>query len=193
VVSKKRNWIIIVAVILLFAGINEMKDSEKNSSDENKISQVASKKDSKKSEEAKEKESSDEETSNDQTDESEEPKETKKPEEKQEPVKSQEPTVPTEYRSALRKAESYSRNMHMSKRGIQQQLTSEYGEKFSAEAAQYAIDHMTADWNKNALEKAKSYQRHMSMSPESIRDQLTSEYGEKFTPEEANYAINNLE
>ena len=47
--------------------------------------------------------------------------------------------------------------MHMSKAGIYDQLTSEYGEQFSAEAAQYAIDNVTADWNANALEKAKSY------------------------------------
>jgi Host cell surface-exposed lipoprotein. len=82
--------------------------------------------------------------------------------------------------------------MHMSKLGIQKQLTSEYGEKFSTEAAQYAMENIKADWNKNALFKAKSYQEDMSMSPESIRDQLTSEYGEQFTAEEANYAISNL-
>lgn len=48
--------------------------------------------------------------------------------------------------------------MHMSKKGIYDQLVSEYGEQFSAEAAQYAIDNMKADWNANALAKAKSYQ-----------------------------------
>lgn len=80
----------------------------------------------------------------------------------------------------------------MSKAGIYDQLTSEYGEKFSAEAAQYAIDNLNADYNANALAKAKSYQEQMSMSPEAIRDQLTSDAGEKFTPEEANYAIQHL-
>lgn len=82
--------------------------------------------------------------------------------------------------------------MHMSKQGVYDQLTSEYGEQFSPEAAQYAIDNVKADWNANALEKAKSYQDTMSMSPSAIRDQLTSEYGEKFTEEEADYAIANL-
>ena len=100
--------------------------------------------------------------------------------------------VPREYKSALNKAESYSNTMHMSKAGIYDQLTSEYGEKFSAEAAQYAIDNLNADYNANALAKAKSYQEQMSMSPEAIRDQLTSDAGEKFTPEEANYAIQHL-
>lgn len=102
------------------------------------------------------------------------------------------PEVPVEYKNALAKAKSYSDLMHMSKAGIYDQLVSEYGEKFTPEAAQYAIDNVQADWNANALAKAKSYQETMQMSPEAIRDQLISEYGEKFTPEEADYAIQNL-
>lgn len=109
-----------------------------------------------------------------------------------EPEPEPEPDVPTEYKSALKKAQSYSELMHMSKQGIYDQLTSEYGEQFSVEAAQYAVDNLQADYNANALAKAKSYQDDMSMSPEAIRDQLTSEYGEKFTQEEADYAIANL-
>lgn len=106
----------------------------------------------------------------------------------------QEPAViPTEYKSALRKAETYSKTMHMSKQGIYDQLTSEYGEDFSEEAAQYAIDNIDADWNENALKKAQQYQDVMAMSPSAIHDQLTSEYGEKFTQEEADFAIANLQ
>lgn len=106
--------------------------------------------------------------------------------------KEAEAALPAEYRSALRKAESYAKIMHMSKMGIYDQLVSEYGEKFSPEAAQYAIDNVEADWNENALYKARTYQETMAMSPEAIRDQLVSEYGEKFTQEEADYAIANL-
>ena len=103
-----------------------------------------------------------------------------------------EDNIPTEYKSALKKAKSYSDIMNMSKAGIYDQLTSEYGEKFTAEAAQYAIDNVEADWKENALKKAKSYQETMSMSPSAIYDQLVSEYGEQFTAEEAQYAIDNL-
>lgn len=102
-----------------------------------------------------------------------------------------EPT--TEYKNALKKAESYSKTMHMSKKGIYHQLTSQYGEKFSADAAQYAIDNMQVDWKANALAKAKSYQTTMNMSKSRIYDQLISEYGEKFTKEEAQYAIDHLD
>ena len=83
--------------------------------------------------------------------------------------------------------------MHMSKQKIYDQLTSEYGEKFTAEEAQYAIDNLKADYKANALEKAKSYQQTMSMSKDRIYSQLTSEYGEKFTAEEAQYAIDHLD
>lgn len=103
-----------------------------------------------------------------------------------------EKSVPTEYVSALVKAEMYSNTMHMSKKGLYGQLTSEYGEKFSAEAAQYAIDNVNADFKANALKKAEMYQETMHMSPSSIRDQLVSDAGEKFTKEEAKYALENL-
>ncbi len=83
--------------------------------------------------------------------------------------------------------------MNMSKKAVYAPLTSEYGEKFSEEAAQYAIDNIEADWKGNALKKAQSYQKEMNMSPAAIYDQLISEYGERFTEEEAQYAIDNLE
>lgn len=107
-----------------------------------------------------------------------------------EPTKA--PDIPADFKSALNKATSYSNTMHLSKQGIYDQLTSEYGEQFSAAAAQYAIDNVKADWNANALAKAKSYQETMSMSPAAIRSQLTSANGEKFTASEADYAIQHL-
>lgn len=105
--------------------------------------------------------------------------------------KGKKPSV--EYQNALKKAETYSKIMHMSKKGIYNQLTSEYGEKFPVDAAQYAIDNLDADYKANALAKAKTYHQTMNMSKKSIYDQLTSEYGEKFTAEEAQYAIDNLD
>lgn len=101
--------------------------------------------------------------------------------------------IPYEYRAALERAKSYSEIMAMSKQGIYNQLVSEYGDKFSKEAAQYAIDNMEADWNANALAKAKSYSETMNMSKKAIYEQLISEHGELFTEEEAQYAIENVE
>lgn len=101
--------------------------------------------------------------------------------------------VPAEYKSALKKAREYATTMDMSKDGVYDQLSSSAGEDFSAEASQYAVDHLTnINWNKNALAKAKDYQDDQAMSPNSIREQLTSSAGEKFTPEQADYAIQHL-
>lgn len=100
--------------------------------------------------------------------------------------------IPIEYKNALKKAEMYGNTMHMSKQAVYEQLTSEYGERFPAEAAQYAINNAKVDYKKQALEKAKSYQSDMAMSADAVYEQLTSEYGERFTPEEAQYALDNL-
>jgi hypothetical protein len=102
------------------------------------------------------------------------------------------PDVPAEYKSALIKATLYANTMYMSKKGVYNQLVSDYGEKFSVAAAQYAIDNVKADWNANALAKAKTYQDSLNMSPSAIHDQLTSDAGEKFTQAEADYAIQHL-
>lgn len=104
--------------------------------------------------------------------------------------KGKEPTM--EDKNALAKAESYSSMMHMSKAAIYDQLTLSYGEGFPAESAQYAVDHLVADYKANALEKAKDYQTSMNMSRSAIYEQLTSSYGEKFTAEEAQYAVDHL-
>lgn len=102
-------------------------------------------------------------------------------------------SVPKEYQNALKKAKVYSDTMYMSKSGVYNQLTSEYGEGFSEDAANYAIENLDADYKANALAKAKTYQETMAMSKSAIYDQLVSEYGEGFTEEEAQYAIDNLE
>ena len=105
----------------------------------------------------------------------------------------QDSKLPLDFHSALSQAKTYSEMMHMSKQGIYDQLTSEYGGQFGPDAAQYAIDNLEADYNYNALEQARNYMDIMPMSMNELYDQLVSEYGEQFTPEEAQYAIDNLE
>lgn len=100
--------------------------------------------------------------------------------------------IPPAYEAALKKAQAYDM-MHMSKRGIYDQLVSEYGENFPADAAQYAVEHLIADHQVSALAKARSYRDMMHMARAAIYDQLVSEYGERFTPEEAQYAIEHLD
>ena len=46
----------------------------------------------------------------------------------------------TDYANALEKAKNYNSWANMSKKRLYKQLTSQYGEKFTSDAAQYAID-----------------------------------------------------
>lgn len=100
--------------------------------------------------------------------------------------------VPVEFRNALTQAETLANTLKLSKKGVYDHLTNEFGGQFPAEAAQYAVDNVKVDWKENALESAKVLQNAMSMSRDQIYDQLTSESGHQFTPEEAQYAIDNL-
>ena len=97
----------------------------------------------------------------------------------------------SEYSAALGKAKSYNSLFHMSKKRMYRQLTSNF-DKFSNDAAQYAIDHLEADYKYNALFNAKNYRKLFNMSKSGLFNQLTS-YIDGFTEEEANYAIQHLD
>lgn len=116
----------------------------------------------------------------------------KQAKEKADAAKAAKANAPAEYKSALNQSDDYANKMNMSKKGVYDQLVSQYGGQFSPEAAQYAIDNVVADWDANALAQARDYQDKMNMSPAAIHDQLTSSYGGQFTQTEADYAIQNL-
>ena len=97
----------------------------------------------------------------------------------------------SEYSAALGKAKSYNSLFHMSKKRMYRQLTSDF-DKFLNDAAQYAVDHLEADYKYNALFNAKNYRKLFNMSKSRLINQLTS-FIDGFTEEEANYAINHLD
>lgn len=105
---------------------------------------------------------------------------------------SNEAKVPSEYTVALKKAESYLKTMPMSKDRLYDQLTSEIADKFPAEAAQYAVDNIKADWNEQAAKAAKNYRDNMNMSNDAIKTQLTSQF-DKFTEEQAEYGVQHID
>lgn len=179
----KRWWFILFAIVVISAGIRSAgtSDSDSDSSSSSKEAKVSSS--------SQESSSSSEESSS--SSESSVASSSSTPQSSSSSAKSSSTSVPREYKSALNSADTYANTMHMSKAGLYEQLTADAGEKFSPEAAQYAVDNVKTDWNKNALESAKSYQK-MDMSPESIREQLTADAGEKFTQEQADYAVANL-
>ncbi|MDK7742645.1 Ltp family lipoprotein [Helcobacillus massiliensis] len=114
-----------------------------------------------------------------------------KPAEK--PAEKKQDDVPVEHRNALRSAQNYLDVMPMSKQALFDQLTSEHADKFSKEAAQYAIDNIDADWKENAAKEAKIYQDELAMSRDAIYELLVSEYDGKYTPEEAKYGVDQLD
>lgn len=101
--------------------------------------------------------------------------------------------VPREFEAALKSAESYNEFMPMSKAGLYQQLTSDAGDGYPAEAAQYAIDNVDIDYKENAVKSANSYNEMMPMSDQELLEQLTSEAGDKYTMEEAQYALEHMD
>lgn len=94
--------------------------------------------------------------------------------------------ISREFKNALDKAKSYLNHSAFSKDGLFGQLLYE---KFSEDAAQYAVDHVNTDWNENALKKAKSYMNYSAFSKEGLFNQLIYE---KYTDEEARYAVDNI-
>lgn len=100
--------------------------------------------------------------------------------------------VPAEHAAALASAQGYLDFTNFSEAGLFEQLTSEYGEQFPDEAAQYAIDNLEVDWNEQALGSALSY-RELAMSNAAIAEQLVSEFGEQYTQEQADYAMEHID
>lgn len=103
-------------------------------------------------------------------------------------------SVSVEYINALIKGIEYAKEMNMSKQRVYDQLSSDYGEQFSQDAAAWAVAHMSdIDWKANALAKAKVYRDDMHMSNNRVYQQLTSDHGERFTKEEADYAVAHMD
>jgi Host cell surface-exposed lipoprotein len=92
--------------------------------------------------------------------------------------------------NARRSAESYLEFSAFSRKGLIQQLSSEYGEEFSKADAIYAVNHIDVDWNEQAAKSAKNYLDTSAFSRQALIEQLSSEYGEGFTHAQAVYGVN---
>ena len=99
------------------------------------------------------------------------------------------PAAGNPYSAALKSAQSYN-EIHLSKKRIYEMLIYE---GFNSDTAQYAINHLQADYKANALATAREYRKNAHLSKTEIYERLTSPYYfNKFTKEEANYAIQHL-
>jgi hypothetical protein len=93
---------------------------------------------------------------------------------------------------ALESAEGYLAMSGMSKKGLYEQLSSSAGEGFTSAQAQYAVDHVHANWKQEAVQSAKEYLDMQPMSRNDLIEQLSSDAGEGFTAEQALYAVNKV-
>ena len=95
------------------------------------------------------------------------------------------PAAGNPYSAALKTAQGYNRFICQKKRIYEMLIY----EGFNSDTAQYAINHLQADYKANALAQAREYLKYSNLSKTEIYDRLTSPYFDKFTKEEANYAI----
>lgn len=99
-------------------------------------------------------------------------------------------------KNAVRSAEDYLRLTSFSRKGLIDQLSSEYGDKFPREDAEFAVSYLEqrgmVDWKEQAVQSAKDYLNLTSFSREGLIDQLSSEYGDQYTREEAEYAADQV-
>ncbi|MBM6400266.1 Ltp family lipoprotein [Phycicoccus sonneratiae] len=90
--------------------------------------------------------------------------------------------------NALRSAENYIDLKGFSKKGLIQQLSSEYGDGFKKADATWAVEHLDVNWNEQAVRAAQSYLELKGFSRNGLIEQLSSEYGDQFTVKQATYA-----
>jgi hypothetical protein len=74
-----------------------------------------------------------------------------------------------------------------SRQGLIDQLSSEYGDRFTVGDATAAVDSLDIDWRTQAARSAASYLKMSGFSCQGLIDQLSSQHGDKYTAEQATY------
>ena len=111
------------------------------------------------------------------------------------PVSASTPAVPESnltraQQNAVRQATSYLNMSGFSRKGLIDQLSSEYGSKFPVDDATIAVDSLDVDWNAQAERSASQYLNMTGFSCDGLIQQLSSAAGSKYTVAEATYAAN---
>lgn len=103
------------------------------------------------------------------------------------------PALTLAQENVIEEAQRYVDVMAFSRRGLFDQLTSEYGGGYEDKDAKFALDyledHKLVNWKNEAVEAAEQYLDAMSFSRSGLLQQLTSEYGSQFTKKQAEYAL----
>jgi hypothetical protein len=99
------------------------------------------------------------------------------------------PALTKAQEQAIGSARDYLATSSFSRKGLIQQLSSAYGEGFSAKDATFAVDYLKVDWNEQAARSAKAYLEVSHFSRAGLIHQLESSYGEGFTHAQAVYGV----
>lgn len=97
------------------------------------------------------------------------------------------PSLTAAQRNAVRSATSYLKMSGFSRQGLIDQLSSEYGDRFSVSDATVAVDSLNTDWRLQATRSAASYLKMSGFSCQGLIEQLSSQHGDKYTVEQATY------
>lgn len=97
-----------------------------------------------------------------------------------------------EQQNAIESAKDLLEIKAFSRKGLIEQLSSEYGSGFPKKVATFAVDSLSIDYNKQAVRAAQSYLEIKAFSRKGLIEQLESEYGSGFTHEQAVYGTNRV-
>lgn len=89
--------------------------------------------------------------------------------------------------NAVRSAEQYIAMTGFSRKGLIDQLASDYGDGYEVSDATVAVDSLPIDWNEQAARSAEQYLRMSGFSCKGLIEQLSSSYGDKYTKSQATY------
>lgn len=98
-----------------------------------------------------------------------------------------------EQKNAYSSAKQYLQYTAFSRQGLIDQLSSEYGDGYPEDVAEFAVEQLEergeVDWYEQAEKSARQYLEYSSFSKKELIDQLSSEYGENFTQDQAEKAV----
>ena len=99
----------------------------------------------------------------------------------------------TAQKNAYKAGLNYLDTMPFSKQGLIDQLSSDYGDGYEKEDAEFAVNAIEkngeVDWVEQAKKAAEEYLDTMSFSKDGLIEQLESDYGDQYTHEEAVEAV----
>ncbi|RZG78359.1 hypothetical protein EXE10_18235 [Acinetobacter sp. WCHAc060033] len=89
--------------------------------------------------------------------------------------------------NAVRSANQYLSVAGFSRKGLIDQLSSEYGDGYSKADATAAVDSLSIDWNEQAVRSANQYLSISGFSCNGLIEQLSADAGDKYTKKQASY------